>query len=120
MPEDLDALLVQAEQEAFGRCWQIAQQSAGPWRDITGTFDRYHLSLPMQEGPPQSERQVCLSVNLAAIPYQVRPGFQVRGMRKVYGLLEPAGDYWQVTEVKPDAMGGALLVLGAARGRQGA
>lgn len=118
--EDLDALLVQAEQEAFGTCWQIAQQSAGPWRDLSGRFERYHLTLPMEQGPAQSERRVTLSVALATAPYEILPGYQIRGVRLVAGVTTPTGEYWQISEVQPDAMGGVLLVLGAARGRQGA
>nr|WP_314074878.1 hypothetical protein [uncultured Roseococcus sp.] len=110
MDEDLDALLVAEEQAAFGKSWQIARQSAGPWRDLSGVFDRRHVSSFDAEGAPQSSRHVTLSIRLADLP----PGY---GEPRPGDQLRRDGASWQISAYEPDAMGGATLTLVVQRGQ---
>lgn len=110
MSEDLDALLVAEEQRAFGQPWQIARQSAGPWLNLSGNFDRRHRLALTEDGAPQSTRHVTLSIDLADLPPtfgEPRPGDQLRRQ----------GAYWVISAYEPDAMGGANLTLTARRGQ---
>lgn len=113
MAEDLDALLVAEEQSAFGKPWQIARQSAGPWLDLSGVFDRRHRLALTEDTPAQSVRHVTLVVRLADLP----PLF---GEPRVGDQLRRDGVYWQISAYEPDAMGGAVLTLNIRRGQLGA
>lgn len=112
MDEDLDALLVAEEQAAFGKAWQIARQSVGPWLDLSGVFDRRHVSSFEGEGAPQSSRHVTLSIRLTDLP----PGF---GEPRAGDQLRRGGTSWQISACEPDAMGGAVLTLVVLRGQPG-
>jgi hypothetical protein len=108
MAEDLDALLVEAEQEAFGTTWTLTRPGGAP-AFVQGVFDRRHVEIQFSDGaPPQSAMRATLLVRLAEMP----PGYApAQG-----DLAQRATDVWQVADVQPDAMGGALLVLSARGG----
>ena len=108
MSEDLDALLVAAEQECFGRTWTLTRPGGAP-AFVPGVFDRRHVEIRFADGaPPQSGMRATLLVRLADMP----PGYA-----PAQGDIAQRGtEVWQVADVQPDAMGGALLVFSARGG----
>jgi hypothetical protein len=108
MPEDLDALLVAAEQQAFGTTWTLTRPGGAP-AYVSAVFDRRHVEIQFSDGaPPQSAMRATLLVRLAEMP----PGYApAQG-----DLAQRGADVWQVADVQPDAMGGAVLVLSARGG----
>ena len=115
--EDLDALMVAAGQAAFAVPHEIAHAVGGPWYSIAGIFDRRWVEVLMEDGAPQNMRRVTLSVSMADLPvgFTPRKGDLVRQSGPRTGL-----DLWQVMDLQPDSMGGAVLILGARAGKVGA
>lgn len=105
--EDLDALMQEAEQSAFGKPWEIRDSVGGPWHPISGIFDRRHVTALDQEGAAQTMRRVTLSIRAAELPrlFVVREGDLVRRALTT--------ETYVVTDPQPDAGGGILLILGA-------
>lgn len=105
---DFDALLGVPCQAAFGSTWALTRPG-GAAAYVQGIFDRRHIEIEFSDGaPPQSGMRATLLVRLAEMP----PGYTpAQGDLAQLGL-----DVWQVADVQPDAMGGALLVLSARGG----
>jgi hypothetical protein len=102
---DFDALLSVPAMAAFAEPVMV-RRAGGSTFTVRGVFDRRHFTADMGDGPAQTLQRVTLAIRLAELP----PGIILRaGDRVQRGGVE----YIIVAPPEVDAMGGALLILGA-------
>lgn len=108
MTEDLDALLVAVEQEAFGESWTLQRPGGAPFA-ASAVLDRRHVTVAFgEDAAAQTMLRTTLLVRLADMP---------AGFLPAQGDIARRGiEAWQVAEVQFDASGGALLILSARGG----
>lgn len=102
---DLDALLHPSLLTLFAEPVTV-RRTGGSNFTVRGIFESEHFTAEMGEGPAQTLQRVTLFIRLSELP----PGIVLRaGDRVQRGGVE----YIIVAPPEVDAMGGALLILGA-------
>lgn len=83
------------------------RSAAGPFY-LRAIFDRFHIEVMVDGGHPVSQQRAQLQVLLADVP----PGVELAARDRVQIDVRGEGIAFDITDVRPDGLGWAVLPLG--------